>query len=145
MGKNNTSVDYRENGISEIRYKINGEEKVATNCNCQPVGGVTISAYFIEFASLSSKAVNKVYNVVHEFGHAFNNYHGGRPASAIPSNMIKDQQGIFNPQNSTVSRGEIWANMWTNWVIGVWDSRFIRQAENRLKWMNEYLTTNLAP
>ena len=92
----------------------------------------------IYFASIYSRYDRKVYNVIHELGHAFSSRLGGLPATMVesysaevdgkPWKINSRPDGFYQNDdssekttwqyNSTVSGTEVFADMFLGWVMG---------------------------
>ena len=107
--------------------------------------GWTQSAHLIDFGDGALKPPedgsdgrNFLFNVLHEFGHAFNASAGGKPSQeSDPSNILKQngqpvnpnegfsggnhfpyRQHPYNPNEPDLRVGEEFADMYLNWVLG---------------------------
>ncbi len=121
--------------------------------NCTPGGALTDGTDQITIASLSSNYPDaRVKNIVHEFGHVFNNIYGGAPVANMPQDFVDNRSLILRPnpgyllwqQNTAPGSGdETFADMFIAKVYGVWNTNVDPANPNIVpaaqQWMNEQM------
>jgi hypothetical protein len=121
--------------------------------DCAASGGLTTSAHDITFSSMSGDngidPSRRTKNVVHEFGHAFDNTITGGSEN-MPGNVFDGaRQNVLRPnryegrwdwqQSPSGTQNEIFADMFTAFTYGGWNLNVNNadQVSRANTWMNE--------
>jgi len=130
--------------------------------SCAAGGGLTTGAHSITFASMTGEGrhdtFRSILNVVHEFGHVYDNLLGFGPRNDMPADFWRNRARILHPnidrasgkpcdecllwqQNRTPSPTETFADMFIAWTYDVWNTvpdnaLIVSQAQD---WMNKWM------
>ncbi|MBK9008603.1 MAG: hypothetical protein IPM31_16630 [Anaerolineae bacterium] len=140
-----------------------GDINISEFCeNNNDDGGCTTGKRIINFNSLSrwNDGCTAQHNIVHEFGHIYNNVNNGTPASKMadlsinPEDFVTNRKEIIKPNvdcswvlNDAMTPQETFGDFFVAWTYDQWQEPLVDNYQNLTRsgkarqWMNNFMGT----